>query len=84
MMAFIQMLWAIPLVRKIALYGGIVLALVALVLAIYLRGKSAGKIAVQIESMKRNLDTEKRMKDATANSPSDIDGARKRMRDGTF
>lgn len=84
MTAALTALWAIPWVRRAALYGGIALALIALVLAIYLRGKAAGKIAVQIDAMKRNLDTEKRMKNATATAPSDLDGARKRMRDGTY
>lgn len=84
MSAALEALWAIPWVRKVALWAGIALALIGLVLAIYFRGKAAGKIAIQIDAMKRNLDTEKRMKDATATAPSDLDGARKRMRDGTY
>lgn len=83
-MPFLSMLWGIPLVRKLALYAGIALGLLLMVMLVFFNGKSAGKAAAKVDAMSKALAAEKRMKDAGANAPSDRDGVSKRLRDNKF
>lgn len=77
-------IWGNSTARTALLYIGIALAVMALVLVIWFRGKSAGKVEVIIDGLKNTLEREREIRDAQANSPRDRDGVVKRMRDGTF
>lgn len=83
-MPFLAMLWGVPVVRRLALYAGVALALVALVVTIFLNGKAAGKAAAAVDGLRRNLEAERRMRDARANSPADRDELLDRLRKGKF
>lgn len=77
--AFFGRIWA-----RVALVGGLALALVAAVGWLFMSGKRAGRNEIEHKVMKEEQDAQRRMENARRDVARDARGTAGRLRDGDF
>lgn len=82
-MPLLTTLWALPWVRKVALYGAIALAVVLILLGFRRSGEKAGEAKVKLEDAHAQAQAAKRIQDAIASAPSTRDERTRQLRDGS-
>ena len=75
---------ASPLARVALRYGAMALAIILFLLSIRRTGERAGRIAERLEFTEKNYAIQRRMLEAAARRPRDLDELAERLRDGQF
>jgi hypothetical protein len=73
-----------PWARAVLRYGAIAFAIVLFLLALRRFGERVGRLAAQLETMKKTNEVQRRMLEAAARRPRDRSELVDRLRDGRF